>query len=268
MHCAARVHVMQENATDPLQAYREVNVNGTLNLACQAAKSGVSRFVFVSPIKVNGDATLSGKAFTESDAPAPQDPSSQSKQEAQLGLRHLAADTGMEVVIIRPPLVYGPGMKSNFAALMLEVQHGWPLPLGAVHNQRSLVALNNLVDLIVTCLHHPAAANQTFLASDGQELSIANLVRAMAQAAGQPARASAGVGLACGGLCLGQGCTGEASAQKFAGGHQQGTVFVGLGVAYFCCQRVTTSHWGKGWFLALARIVSRWYCCWWWEFRV
>jgi nucleoside-diphosphate-sugar epimerase len=188
VHCAARAHVMREHAADALTAYREVNVAGTLRLAQQAAAAGVQRFVFVSSIKVNGEATLPGQAFTERDAPAPQDPYGQSKHEAEQGLRQLAADTGMEVVVIRPPLVYGPGVKANFAALMRAVQRGWPLPLGAVHNQRSLVALDNLVDLIVTCLHHPAAANQTFLASDGQDLSTADLVRGMARAAGVPAR--------------------------------------------------------------------------------
>jgi nucleoside-diphosphate-sugar epimerase len=188
VHSAARVHVMADSSADPLAEFRRVNVDGTLNLAQQAAASGVRRFVFVSSVKVNGEATLPGQAFTESDRPAPQDPYGQSKHEAELGLRQLAADTGMEVVIIRPPLVYGPGVKANFAALMRAVQRGWPLPLGAVHNQRSLVALDNLVDLIVTCIHHPAAANQTFLASDGHDLSTAELVRRMALAAGVPAR--------------------------------------------------------------------------------
>jgi nucleoside-diphosphate-sugar epimerase len=159
-----------------------------LNLARQAAAAGVQRFVFVSSVKVNGEETLPGQAFTESDAPAPQDPYGQSKHEAEMALRQLAAATGMEVVIIRPTLVYGPGVKANFAALMRAVQRGWPLPLGTVHNQRSLVALDNLVDLIVTCLYHPAAANQTFLVSDGQDLSTADLVRCMARAAGVSAR--------------------------------------------------------------------------------
>jgi UDP-glucose 4-epimerase len=188
VHSAARVHVMADKSADPLAEFRRVNVDGTLNLARQAAVAGVRRFVFVSSVKVNGEATLQGQAFTERDAPAPQDPYGQSKHEAELSLRQLAADTGMEVVIIRPPLVYGPGVKANFAALMRAVQRGWPLPLGVVHNQRSLVALDNLVDLIVTCLHHPAAANETFLASDGQDLSTAELVRGMARAAGVPAR--------------------------------------------------------------------------------
>jgi nucleoside-diphosphate-sugar epimerase len=188
VHTAARVHVMQEASADPLEEFRRVNVEGTFNLARQAASAGVRRFVFVSSVKVNGEVTLSGQAFTEGDVPAPQDPYGQSKHEAELGLHQLAADTGMEVVIIRPPLVYGLGVKANFAALMRVVQRGWPLPLGAVRNQRSLVALDNLVDLIVTCLHHPAAANQTFLVSDGQDLSTAELVRGMARAAGVPAR--------------------------------------------------------------------------------
>lgn len=184
VHSAARVHVMADSSADPLAEFRRVNVAGTLNLARQAAASGVRRFVFVSSVKVNGEATLPGQAFTDDDASAPLDPYGQSKHEAELGLRQLAADTGMEVVIVRPPLVYGPGVKANFAALMRAVQRGLPLPLGAVHNQRSLVALDNLVDFIITCCHHPAAANQTFLVSDGQDVSTRDLVWAMAQAAG------------------------------------------------------------------------------------
>jgi nucleoside-diphosphate-sugar epimerase len=179
---------MQEAASNPLAEFRRVNVQGTLNLGLQAAAAGVQRFVFVSSVKVNGEETLPGQAFTESDSPAPQDYYGQSKYEAELGLRQLAADTGMEVVIIRPTLVYGLGVKANFAALMRIVKHGWPLPLGAMRNKRSFVALDNLVDLLVTCLHHPAAANQTFLASDGQDLSTADLVRGLAGAAGVPAR--------------------------------------------------------------------------------
>jgi nucleoside-diphosphate-sugar epimerase len=188
VHLAARVHVMKDMSSDPLAAFRKVNVEGTLNLARQSAAAGVTRFVFLSSIKVNGECTKPGQAFTETDATAPQDAYGLSKHEAEQGLRQLAADTGMEVVIIRPPLVYGPGVKANFAALMHAVQHGWPLPLGAVHNQRSLVALDNLVDFIVTCITHPQAANQTFLVSDGHDLSTTELVRSMAQAAGVPAR--------------------------------------------------------------------------------
>ena len=187
VHLAARVHVMHDTATDSLRAFRSVNVDGTLNLARQAAAVGVKRMVFISSVKVNGESTWPGRAFTEVDAPNPQDAYGQSKLEAEQGLRQLSANTGMEVVIIRPPLVYGPGVKANFAALMRVVQRGWPLPLGAVHNQRSLVALDNLVDFIVTCITHPQAANQTFLVSDGQDLSTTELVRGMAQAAGLPA---------------------------------------------------------------------------------
>jgi nucleoside-diphosphate-sugar epimerase len=179
---------MNDTAADPLTAFRAVNVDGTLNLVRQAATAGVKRFVFISSVKVNGELTQPGRAFTETDAAAPQDAYGQSKHEAEQGLRQLAADTGMEVVIIRPPLVYGPGVKANFAALMRAVQRGWPLPLGAVHNQRSLVALDNLVDFIVTCITHPQAANQTFLVSDGEDLSTTELVRGMAQAVGVPAR--------------------------------------------------------------------------------
>ena len=188
VHLAARVHVMHDTAADPLLAFRAVNVNGTLNLARQAAASGVKRFVFISSVKVNGESTSPGRAFTESDIANPQDAYGQSKHEAEQGLRQLSADTGMEVVFIRPPLVYGAGVKANFAALMRAVQRGWLLPLGAVHNQRSLVGLDNLVDFIVTCITHPQAANQTFLVSDGQDLSTTELVRGMAQAAGVPAR--------------------------------------------------------------------------------
>ena len=188
VHLAARVHVMHDSSADPLAAFRAVNVDGTLNLARQAAAAGVKRFLFMSSVKVNGEYTLPGKAFTEADAADPQDAYGVSKHEAELGLRQIAGESGMEVVIIRPPLVYGPGVKANFAALMRAVQGGWPLPLGAMHNRRSLVALDNLVDFIVTCLSHPQAANQTFLVSDGNDLSTPELVRGLARVAGVPAR--------------------------------------------------------------------------------
>ena len=188
IHLAARVHVMQDTATDPLTAFRTVNVDGTLNLARQAAAAGVKRFVFISSLKVNGEVTQPGHAFTEADVSSPQDAYGQSKQEAEQGLRQIASTTGMEVVIIRPPLVYGPGVKANFASLMRAVQRGWPLPLGAVLNQRSFVALDNLVDLIVTCITHPRAANQTFLVSDGKDLSTPDLIKRMARAMNRPAR--------------------------------------------------------------------------------
>ncbi len=187
VHCAARVHVMKDDAKDPMQAYREVNVNGTLNLARQAAQVGVGRFVFVSTIKVNGEATQPGQPFTADDVPSPLDPYGVSKLEAERGLREIEAETGMEVVIVRPPLVYGPSVKANFAAMMRWVARGIPLPLGAIHNARSMVALDNLVDLLVACLKHPAAAGQTFLVSDGQDVSTTELLRRTAQAMGKKA---------------------------------------------------------------------------------
>lgn len=187
VHCAARVHVMQEDATDPLQAYREVNVNAALNLASQAAQAGVRRFVFISSIKVNGEATQPGHPFTADDLPAPLDPYGVSKLEAEQGLRDIEAQTGMEVVNVRPPLVYGPGVKANFAAMMRLVELGIPLPLGAIHNARSMVALGNLVDLLVTCLKHPGAAGQTFLVSDAEDVSTTQLLRRTAQAMGKRA---------------------------------------------------------------------------------
>ena len=188
IHLAARVHVMKESAADALSAYRKVNVEGTLNLAQQAVQAGVKRFIFISSIKVNGEGTLSDRPFNANDLPAPVDAYGVSKREAEDALRLLGTETGMEIVIIRPPLVYGLGVKANFAALMHAVQQGWPLPLGAVYNQRSLVALDNLVDFIITCISHPQAANETFLVSDGQDLSTSELVRGMAQAVGVSAR--------------------------------------------------------------------------------
>jgi nucleoside-diphosphate-sugar epimerase len=187
VHLAARVHVMQEAHADPLEEFRRVNVHSTLNLAQQAAASGVRRFVFVSSIKVNGEATQLGRPFNADDKPLPQDYYGISKMEAEQGLREIARQTGMEVVIIRPPLVYGPGVKANFAAMMRWLKRGVPLPLGVIHNKRSLVALDNLVDLLVTCITHPAAANQTFLVSDGEDVSTTELLRRMGQALGCPA---------------------------------------------------------------------------------
>jgi nucleoside-diphosphate-sugar epimerase len=181
VHLAARVHVMAEGASDPLEEFRRVNVSATLGLADQAALAGVRRFVYVSSVKVNGE----NGAFTETDPPAPVDPYSVSKYEAELGLRDIAARTGMQVVIIRPPLVYGPGVGANFRALMCAVSRGLPLPLGAVHNLRSLVAVDNLADFILTCLDHPAAANEIFFVSDGEDLSTTDLIRRLARAIGR-----------------------------------------------------------------------------------
>jgi len=188
VHAAARVHVMDDTVINPLAEFRRVNVDGTLNLARQAAASGIRRFIFISSIKVNGESTPLGHPFTTEDTSGPQDPYGISKHEAELGLRQLATETGMEVVIIRPPLVYGPGVKANFQSMMRWLQRGIPLPFGAIHNKRSLVALDNLVDLIITCLDHPAAANQTFLAADGEDLSTTELLRRMGHALGKPAR--------------------------------------------------------------------------------
>lgn len=188
VHLAARVHVMRDKIADPLTVFREVNVEGTLNLAHQAAKAGVRRFVYLSSIKVNGEQTLPGRPFTEQDVPAPLDPYGISKCEAEEGLRKLAQQTGMEVVIIRPPLVYGPGVKANFFNMMRWLHKGVPLPFGAINNRRSLVALDNLIDFIVTCLGRPAAANQIFLVSDGEDLSTTELLRRMAAAINVPAR--------------------------------------------------------------------------------
>ncbi|PQP03261.1 NAD-dependent dehydratase [Pseudomonas frederiksbergensis] len=185
VHAAARVHVMSETATDALAMFRNINVDGTLRLARRAAESGVARFIFISSIKVNGESTATGQAFTADSVPAPVDPYGVSKYEAEEGLKQLGRETGMEVVIIRPPLVYGPGVKANFLSMMQWLGKGLPLPLGAIDNRRSLVAIGNLVDLIVTCIEHPAAANQTFLVSDGKDLSTTQLLRHLAQALGR-----------------------------------------------------------------------------------
>lgn len=187
IHCAARVHMMNDSSGNPLREFRRVNTEGTLNLARQAAAAGVERFVFVSSIKVNGEWTAPGCPFTADDAPNPQDDYGVSKAEAEDGLRQLAGSTGMSCAIVRPPLVYGPGVKANFASMMRLVSRGLPLPLGAVqHNRRSLVALDNLVDLLIRCAEHPAAANQTFLVSDDEDLSTADLLRRLGVAVGKP----------------------------------------------------------------------------------
>jgi nucleoside-diphosphate-sugar epimerase len=189
VHLATRVHVMNDKSSDPLAEFRRVNVEGTAALARQAAAAGVKRFVFLSSVKVNGEFTEAGQPFTADDVPAPEDPYGVSKHEAEKLLRQIAAETGMEVVIIRPPLVYGPGVKANFESMMRWLARGVPLPLAAVtENRRSLVALDNLVDLIMTCLNHPAAANQTFLVSDGEDLSTAQLLKRMGAAMGKLAR--------------------------------------------------------------------------------
>ncbi len=184
VHLAARVHVMRDAAMDPLKEFRRVNVAGTLNLAQQSAAAGVRRFVYLSSVKVHGESGT----YRETDPPAPEDAYGISKHEAEVGLRHIGAATGMEVVIVRAPLVYGPRVRANMRALVRAVARGVPLPLGAVHNRRSLVALDNLVDFILTCLEHPAAAGDTFLVSDGEDLSTTDLIRRLAGAMGRPAR--------------------------------------------------------------------------------
>ena len=189
VHTAARVPATREAANDSLRDFRTVNVEGTLNLARQAAAAGVRRFVFISSVKVHGEQSLPAHPFTPTDAPSPKDAYGTSKAEAEAGLRAITAETDMDYVIIRPPLIYGPGVKGNFAAMMRAVARGLPLPFGAVtDNRRSLVALDNLVDLIVTCIDHPAAANQTFMVSDGEDLSTADLLRRLGVAMGKPAR--------------------------------------------------------------------------------
>ena len=189
IHAAARAHIMREEALDPLAEYRRVNVEGTLNLARQAAAAGVRRFVFISSVKVNGEATAPGRPFKADDAPAPEDAYGHSKAEAEAQLKQVAQETGMELTIIRPPLIYGPGVKGNFASLVRWVHRGLPLPLGGVtHNRRSLVGLDNLVDLILVCADHPKAANQTFLISDGEDLSTTELLKRIGKALKQPAR--------------------------------------------------------------------------------
>jgi nucleoside-diphosphate-sugar epimerase len=189
VHAAARVHQLHDSSPDRLSAFRAVNVEGTLQLARQALQVGVRRLIFLSSVKVNGEGTQPGSPFHWNDTTAPLDPYGISKHEAEDGLREIAAATGMQVVIVRPPLVYGPGVKANFAAMMRAVQRGLPLPFAAVtHNRRSFVALDNLVDLLITCIDHPAAANQTFLVSDGEDLSTADLLRRLGKAMGRPAR--------------------------------------------------------------------------------
>jgi nucleoside-diphosphate-sugar epimerase len=184
VHLAARVHVMRDTAGDPLAEFRKVNVAGTQALARSAARAGVRRFIYLSSIKVNGEETRDGRRFTEADPPAPVDPYGLSKYEAELALRDVALETGMEVVIIRPALVYGPGVKANFRRLMELLCRGVPLPFGALHNRRSFLALDNLVDVILACVSHPAAGGHTFLVADGEDLSTTELLRRLGHALG------------------------------------------------------------------------------------
>jgi nucleoside-diphosphate-sugar epimerase len=209
IHCAARAHIMRDEALEPLTEYRRVNVQGTLNLARRAAAVGVKRFVFLSSVKVNGESTDGlprlgapndgttssrgagrprGDPFRVNDEPRPEDAYGLSKWEAEQGLWKIAYQTGMEVAVVRPPLVYGPGVKGNFVRLLDLVRSGVPLPLAAVNNLRSFIGLDNLVDLLIRCVDHPKAAGQTLLVSDGQDLSTPELLRLIANAMGRPAR--------------------------------------------------------------------------------
>lgn len=188
IHTAARVHVVKDAAADQLDAFRRINVAGTLNLARQASRAGVKRFIFLSSIKVNGDNTNPGRPFRADDSPKPGDAYGRSKYEAEVGLQQLTVASDMDLVVIRPPLVYGPGVKANFLTMMRWIQKGLPVPFANVENRRSLVALDNLVDLIMTCCLRPAAANQVFLVSDGEDVSTTELLRRIGVALRKPAR--------------------------------------------------------------------------------
>ena len=198
IHLAARVHVMREAAADPLAAFRSVNVQGTENLARQAARAGVKRLVYVSSIKVNGEGCphplllshgeRGERVYRESDAPNPQGSYAVSKWQAEQALRQVAQETGLEVVIVRPPLVYGAGVKGNFIQMLKVLAKGIPLPLASVRNLRSLVYVGNLADALILCATHPAAAGQTYLVSDGEDVSTPGLLRQLGDAMGRPAR--------------------------------------------------------------------------------
>ncbi len=187
IHLAARVHIMRDSSPEGMEAYRETNVRGTVELARAAAGAGARRFIYMSSVKVNGERT--GDApFRETDLPHPVDPYGVSKWEAEQALVRISAETGMEVVILRPPLVYGPHVKANFLRLLRWVDHGIPLPLASVRNRRSMIYLGNLVDAIITCIDHPAVAGHTYLLSDGEDVSTPDLIRRMAMAFGKSAR--------------------------------------------------------------------------------
>lgn len=186
IHLAARVHIMNDTSCDPLVEFRQVNVAGTKRLASEAAKAGVNRLVFISSIKVNGEETE--VPYTLDSTPNPSDPYGISKWEAEQCLRQIEAETGMEVVVVRPTLVYGPGVKANFLNMMKIIQRGIPLPLASITNKRSLIYIGNLVDALATCSTHPTAAGKTYLVSDGEDVSTPELIRRVARALGKPAR--------------------------------------------------------------------------------
>ena len=181
VHLAARTHVLRETATDPLSEYRRVNVLGTERLLREAAANGVRRIVFMSSVKVNGERTLA-RPYTEDDAPLPEDAYGATKLEAERALARSAAESALEVVVLRPPLVYGPGVKGNFLRLMDIVIRGVPLPLGSVANRRSLIYVGNLVDAITRAIDAPQASGRTYLVSDGEDVSTPELVRGIARA--------------------------------------------------------------------------------------
>lgn len=191
IHTAGRAHIMNDHSDDPLAQYRRANVASTIKLARQAASAGVRRFVFISSLKVNGDKTLLGCSFNAEQTPSPKDAYARSKHEAEIELFNLANETGLEVVVVRAPLVYGPGVKGNFATMVRLIRKGIPLPLGAVHNRRSMVALKNLVDFTILCAdcgRSPSAANQVFLVSDGEDVSTTDILLRVAFAYGVSAR--------------------------------------------------------------------------------
>jgi nucleoside-diphosphate-sugar epimerase len=186
VHLAARTHVLREHSINSLADYRYINVDCSLNLARQAAQAGVKRFIYLSSIKVNGESTILGKPYTAADDPRPEDFYGESKHEAELGLRGIAEESGMEYVIIRPPLVYGPGVKANFLAMMNWLWHCIPLPLGEItKNKRSFVYVDNLVDVIVSCIKHPRAASEIFLVSDDEDMSTTDLLSRVANQLGK-----------------------------------------------------------------------------------
>ena len=188
IHTAARVHIMQDNSADPLSEFRKMNVNATLSLAKQAVSAGVKRFIFISSIKVNGESTDNRQAFRETDKPAPEDTYGQSKFEAEQLLFEIGQTTPMEVVVIRPPIIYGPGVKANFASMIKIIKKGIPLPFGSISNQRSMLAIHNLVNFITLCTMHPAAANEVFLIADGEDVSTTDMLKKIAKAYKRPIR--------------------------------------------------------------------------------
>ncbi|WP_135081447.1 SDR family oxidoreductase [Terasakiella sp. SH-1] len=188
VHCAARVHIMNDIADNPLEEFRKTNVEGTRQLADQAAQHGVKRFIFLSSIKVNGESSSPNFPFKNSDRPHTEDPYGQSKWEAEQALNAIAAKSNMEVCIIRPSLIYGPGVKANFKRLQNLATKGWPVPFGSLNNLRSYVFIDNLCDCIKICLTHPQAANQTFLISDGHDLSVRQLYEKLCFAQGHKAK--------------------------------------------------------------------------------